>query len=91
MLALSGCGGSSTRTTTPTPDTPTPDTPTPVTVDLAGVADDAMVEADTAEIAAGASADIGEITFTCATGGEACSVTVAEDVLRRPRAEWSRR
>ena len=52
------------------------ETPMPVAVDLSGIAADAMVEAGTADIAAGMSADIGEITFSCAAGGDDCSVTV---------------
>ena len=78
MLALSGCGGGGSTAAPPGTD---PDPATPVAVDLTGVADDAMVEAGTVEIAAGESADVGEVTFMCAAGGAACSVevTVGED------------
>ena len=78
MLALSGCGGGS-STTAPAPVDPTPPEPMPVTtpVDLGGV--DAEATAGTADIAAGMSGDIGDITFTCPAGGEDCSVTVNAD------------
>ena len=81
MLALSGCGGGG-GGGTPT----TPEMPMPVSVDLAGVAADA-VEAGTAEIAAGASTDIGEVTFTCAVGGADCTVTVTVDADGNASAE----
>ena len=53
--------------------------PSPVAVVLSGVAADATRAAGMAEIAAGESATIGEITFTCAAGGDDCTVTVAAD------------
>ena len=57
---------------------PNCETPTPTTHDVtlpSGVdATEGM-----AEIAAGMTADIGDITFSCPAGGEACSVVVAAD------------
>ena len=78
-LVMYGCGGGG-GSSAPAPTMPTePTEPTePMTHDVtlpSGV--DAME--GMAEIAAGMSADIGDITFSCPAGGEACSVTVADD------------
>ena len=51
--------------------------PTPVAVDLTGVTEGFSAEAGTIELAAGESRDNGDIAFTCADGGDACTVTVA--------------
>ena len=53
--------------------------PKPVAVDLSGVATDAMRTAGMAEIDAGDSATIGDVTYTCAADGDDCSVTVVDD------------
>ena len=65
-LLLAGCGGGSTVKK----DTK------PQMVDLSGLAADVMTEAGTLDLKAGASGDIGEVTFTCAAGGDDCAVTV---------------
>ena len=73
MLGLAACGSDDDGSATMM------EAPTPVAVSLSGVEDDAKRTAGTAEIAAGESADTGEVTFTCAAGGDACSVTVDAD------------
>ncbi len=74
MLGLAACGSDDNGGTATMMEMPTP-----VEVGLSGVAAGAKRAAGTAEIAAGESADIGEVTFTCAAGGDACSVTVGTD------------
>ena len=69
MLGLAACGSDNGGDMA--------DMPSPVPVDLTRVSADAARAAGMAEIAAGGSATIGEITFTCAPGGEDCSVSVA--------------
>ncbi len=71
MLGLAACGSDN--------GADMADMPSSVAVDLTGVADDAARAAGMEEIAAGESATIGEITFTCAAGGPDCTVTVAAD------------
>ena len=73
MLGLAACGDSK-KTTTMMPD---PDPPMPMMVSLTDVT--ATPTAGMAEIDAGAMADIGDITFTCQSGGDDCSVVVAAD------------
>ena len=51
----------------------------PVFVDQTGLPDDIMQMAGSADIVAGESATIGEVTYSCAAGGEDCTVTVNED------------
>ncbi len=54
--------------------------PAPVNVSLADVTRDYMaLAAGTLDIAAGGSTDHGDVTFTCAVGGDDCMVTVAAD------------
>ena len=70
-LLLAGCGGSGSVKKTD---------PKPQTVDLASVNAAAGLTMPATgsklDLKAGASEDLGEITFTCATGGDDCSVTV---------------
>ena len=79
-MAMYGCGGGGSSgpsaTTTPDPD-PMPD-PMPMTHDVTLPSGVATMEG-MAEIAAGASGNIGDITFTCPAGGDDCSVEVAAD------------
>lgn len=72
LLMLVGCGSSS---DTPTPPPP----PEPEPVDTSGIASDAMVQAGSYKIDAGASATHGEITYSCAAGGANCTVDVMAD------------
>ena len=67
-LLLAGCGGGSTVSKDPKP----------VAVDLTSVnaAPGLVPMAGTLPLKAGASGDLGDITFTCAAGGDDCSVTV---------------
>ena len=68
-LLLAGCGGGgAVRKADPGPQT----------VDLSGLAADVMTETGTLDLKAGVSGEIGEVTFTCATGGDDCAVTVTE-------------
>ena len=72
VTACSGGGGSST--------TPTPPPPMPTDVSLADVTPGYMaLAAGTLDIPAGGSMDHGDVTFTCAAGGDGCMVTVAAD------------
>ena len=57
----------------------TPEPPTPEDVDMSGVDADAMATAGTYMIDAGGTHTAGDVTFSCAAGGDACSVTVAAD------------
>ena len=52
---------------------------TPMSVNLASVTAGFMADAGTVTIAAGQSADHGDIAFSCAAGGRDCAVTVAVD------------
>ena len=52
---------------------------TPMSVDLAGVTAGFIADAGTVMIAAGASADHGDVAFSCAAGGRDCEITVAVD------------
>ena len=52
---------------------------TPMSVDLAGVTAGFMADAGTVTIAAGQSADHGDIAFSCAGGGRDCEVMVVVD------------
>ena len=88
VTACSGGGGGSSTTGDPDPMTmeptpmpdPMPPDPAPVPVSLADVTPGYMaLAADTLEIPAGGSMDHGDVTFTCAGGGDACTVTVAAD------------
>ena len=93
-LALAGCGGNGGGTPTtmepdmcPSGQTGTPPncvTPPPpmAAVDLSGLLMGFGLTADDAgthEIAAGASMDVGNVTFSCPAGGMSCSVEVAAD------------
>ena len=74
-LAMAGCGGS--RDTADS----APPAPTVNPVDLAGVTAGAIegAMAGTLEVAAGMSGEIGNITFSCAAGGDDCAIAVAVD------------
>ena len=74
MLVVTACsgGGGGAPSTPPPPPAPTP-------VDLSGVTPGYMVEAGMVEVAAGDTATVGDVTFSCAAGGAACRVTVAAD------------
>ena len=74
-VVLSGCLHSSDDSTTDT----TMDMPTPVAVSLPGNVPAGMAPSGTHTIAAGGSATSNGVTFTCAAGGDACTVTVAAD------------
>ena len=76
MLVVTACSGGGGGAPS-TPPAPTPPAPTPV--DLSGVTPGYMVQAGTVEIAAGGTATVGDVTFSCAAGGAACTVTVAAD------------
>ena len=77
-LSVTACSGSG-SSTTGGPD-PMPPEPVPVNVSLAGVTPGYMtLAADTLDISAGGSTDHGDVTFTCAAGGDGCMVTVAAD------------
>ena len=72
-LSVTACSGGG-SSTTGSPD------PMPVNVSLAGVTPGYMaLAASTVDIPAGGSTDHGDVTFTCAAGGEDCAVTVAAD------------
>ena len=78
VTACSGGGSSTTGGPDPMPVEPTPVEPVPVNVSLAGVTPGYMaLAAGTVDIAAGGSTDHGDVTFTCASGGDDCAVTVA--------------
>lgn len=88
VTACSGGGGGSSTTGDPDPMTmepapmpdPTPPDPAAVTVSLADVTSGHMaLAAGTVDIAAGGSMDHGDVTFTCAAGGDDCMVKVAAD------------
>ena len=70
-LSVTACsGGGSSTTGTPTP--------TPTSVSLADVTPGyTALAVGTFDIPAGGSRDDGDVTFTCATGGDDCTVTVA--------------
>ena len=53
--------------------------PSVVFVDQSGLPDDVTQMAGSADIAAGESATIGEVTYSCPAGGEDCAVSVNED------------
>ncbi|MCY4429818.1 MAG: hypothetical protein OXC11_05415 [Rhodospirillales bacterium] len=75
-LSVAACSGGG-ASTTEVPD-PMPVEPVPVNVSLAGVTPGYMaLAADTLDIPADGSMDHGDVTFTCAAGGEDCEVTVA--------------
>ncbi len=70
VTACSGSGSSSTGSPAPTP--------VPTDVSLAGVTPGyTALAAGTLDIPAGRSMDHGDVTFTCAAGGDDCAVTVA--------------
>ena len=71
MLVLTACSGGGGGA----PSTPLAPTP----VDLSGVTSGYTVQAGTVEIAAGGTRTVGDVTFSCAAGGAACTVTVAAD------------
>ncbi len=71
LLALSGCGGGSSTTA---PADSMDSMPMEHTVDLSGL--EAEATAGEAEIAAGMSAVIGDVEYSCPAGGEDCSVAV---------------
>ena len=92
-LALAGCGGGgsgggpSTANNPPSDTSPSPSA-TPTQVSLASVTMDGgnvgymapmATGDDPIEIDAGMSADSGSVTFTCAAGGDDCTVMVAAD------------
>ena len=70
-VAVSACGGGGAPTTNVTPTNGTP-----TAVDLSGVTPDFMAEAGTLEIGAGESVVHGDIAFSCAIGGDNCTVMV---------------
>ncbi len=75
-LSVAACSGGG-SSTTGGPD-PMPVEPVPVNVSLSGVTPGYMaLAADTLDIPADGSMDHGDVTFTCAAGGEDCEVTVA--------------
>ena len=74
-LLLAGCGGGGSPTDTP----PAPTSP-PADVSLSGVSEGfTALTAGTINIAAGMSGTQGDVTFNCASGGQDCVVTIAED------------
>jgi hypothetical protein len=78
-LSVTACSGGGGSSTTGDPD-PMPMEPVPVDVSLADVTPGYMaLAADTLDISAGGSMDHGDVTFTCAAGGDNCMVTVAAD------------
>jgi len=81
-LAASGCGGGSSKTPAAPEPAPVP-APTPMSVSMASVTVDGAgymaPEAGTLMIDAGMSRTSGSVTFTCAAGGEGCTVMVAAD------------
>jgi hypothetical protein len=84
VLALSGCGRSTKTVEVEVPgpivEVPGPTVEVPVGppdfVDLSGLPEDAMIMDGSAEIDAGESASIGDVTYSCAAGGVGCTVTV---------------
>ena len=89
-LALAGCGGGgssgSPQATNSGGGAPPPAPPAPMQVSLASVTTDGAgytapmaTGDDPIEIDAGMSADSGSVTFTCAAGGDDCTVMVAAD------------
>ena len=77
-LALAGCGGGSSTTPAVDPGAlpPPPMNPVDLGMLLTGYT---TVTPGTYEIAAGMTMDVGHATFACASGGDDCSVTVADD------------
>lgn len=76
LLILVGCSSSSDNNTATDDDMQDPQ---PMAVDTSGVASGAMVQAGSYTIAAGQSATHGDITYSCAAGGEDCMVEVMAD------------
>ena len=75
-LGLYGCGGGGGLVTGPDRD----EKPLmPENVDLSDVTPGYMAGADTLEIDAGQSVVHGDVEFTCAAGGDDCTVTIAAD------------
>ncbi len=79
-MGLSACGGGGGSGTPPTASKPPVAKPMPADVSLADVTPGhgALVPT-THQIAAGETADNGDVTFSCADGGADCTVTVAND------------
>ena len=78
VTACSGGGSSTTGSPDPMPMEPAPMEPASMTVSLADVTPGYMaLTAGTLDIPAGGSMDHGDVTFTCAAGGEDCAITVA--------------
>ena len=77
-LSVAACsGGGSSQTGGPDP---MPVEPVPVNVSLAGVTPGYMaLAAGSVDVPAGGSRNHGDVTFTCAAGGDDCAVTVAAD------------
>lgn len=69
-VAVAGCGGGGDAPQTNQPETP-------VDVDLTGVAPGYLAEAGTVELKAGEHRNRGDIRFSCASGGDDCTVMVA--------------
>ena len=69
--AVSGCVGGD--------DGPRVEPRPPSAVDFSGVAAGYRVEAGTYEIEAGGTLTVGDVTFSCASGGAGCTLTVAAD------------
>ena len=79
-LLVTACSGGSGSSTLPTPPPPPPPPPMPSDVSLTNVTPGYMaLAAGSLDISAGGSMDHGDVTFTCAAGGDACTVTVAAD------------
>ncbi len=70
-FVLAACGGGSGTA----PGQP----PAPMEVDMDSVSEGARKEAGTLEIAAGAMKTLGDVTYSCAAGGEDCTVTIKAD------------
>ena len=95
VLALSGCGSTKTKTVEvevpgptvevpgPTVEVPGPTVEVPVGpptfVDHSGLSDDVMHVENSAEIDAGESVTIGEVTYSCAAGSVDCTVKTDGD------------
>ena len=76
-MVMYGCGGGGGSSSDPVE--PPVEPPPPVNnVDLSKVSTATLV-AGTHDIAAGMSHTVGDITFTCASGGAACALTIAAD------------
>lgn len=76
-LSVTACSGGGGSSTTGDPD-PMPMEPVPVDVSLTDVTPGYMaLAAGSLDIAAGGSADHGDVTFACAAGGADCMVAVA--------------